>query len=213
MLSTCLCTVFYILPFYTLVYATATAEGMCATTFPSEDNVSNTLQGVVVPEQIQNNLIIQWVFPSMTFGCNGNIIRWIFQVQKNSNSNIQILPKFQLWRNQSVTPDYNSFLLELMNTSGSEEELSGGEGPVYEYILRSELEVRVGYVFGIHLPQSGNNERPRVKFLDMGEGGSPSTSYFRDSHGITFDIRPGSNSFDDQRYVPLIAVEISKSVH
>ena len=184
------------------MHVTAIAGGLCAATFPGEDDIRNASQDAVVPQRIINRAVVQWVFPSMNFSCNGSLTRWLFQAQENGDSSIG-LPRLQLWRYHTAAT-----ILELVSISGSEEEFSGGDGPTYEYTLQSQLEVRVGYVLGIYLPLSGA-EKLRVKFMDKGEGGAPRSSS-RGDDGNTFRIISG---YEDQRYIPLVAAEISELAH
>lgn len=183
------------------VSVTAITDGACVAAFPGEDDARNIPEGAAVPQRIIRGAVVQWVFPSISFSCNGSLTRWIFQARSNSDSSIG-LPRLQLWRYQTAAA-----ILELVSTSGSEEEFSGGEGPVYKYTLQSQLEVRAGYVLGIYLPEHGA-EKLWVKFLDKGEGGAPSSAS-RGEYGDTFSIVSG---YMDQRYIPLVAAEISELV-
>ena len=175
--------------------------------FPSAEDVRTT--SGIIPEAVDQSLVGQWLFPGIKFTCNGNVTSWIFRAETGPASGSPIvglpeLPLMNVWRENINTPLIPDDYVRVEAGSGSEEELVG-DGPVYEYILRSPVEVREDDVFGIFLPYGGD-ERLRLLFSDMGDGGAP-ISYRRTIVGAIFDTL----AFDtDERYIPLATAVIGK---
>ena len=173
--------------------------------FPSAEDVRTTPG--IIPEADDQSLVTQWLFPGIKFTCNGNVTSWIFRAEvgrgPGSNNILPELPLMNIWRENANTP-LNPDDYQVEARSGSEEELVG-DGPVYEYVLQSPVEVREDDVFGIFLPYGGD-ERLRLLFSDLGDGGAP-ISYRRTVVGAIFDTL----AFDtDERYISLVTAVIGK---
>ncbi len=121
-----------------------------------------------LPGFIFNNVRL-WLFPSMNFGCSGNITGWIFQAESSDDGTE--LPRMQVWRENSITVELD-YLLQ--NTSGSEGELSkvGATDSVYKYVLESPVPVEEGDIFGVSLPPAEDSSL-LLQFQDFGILGAP----------------------------------------
>ena len=149
--------------------------------------------------------IRQWIFPSMIFTCAGRITKWIFRASPLMSTDSPLV-LFEVWR-ENTTTSLNTDDYVLVTTSGSREELVG-EGPVYEYILQSPIEVQQNYTFGISHPNMGEEDL-RILYLNLEMGQAP-TSYFRAVEGTVFDLSVEGSPVD--QFIPLVTAEISKSL-
>ena len=146
----------------------------------------------------------------MVFSCSGSITKWIFRarnpnddVDVNSNVNSQLLPEFQVWRENTITVNILDDYRVVM-PRGVVADIQV-DGSTYEFVLRSPIEVQEGYILGIFAQESN---RIFVEYLDMGEGNAPNSTYRTMPDRVRI-AELGAGTLD-QQFLPLVTAEISK---
>ena len=136
----------------------------------------------------------QYLFPDITFTCNGFITKWIVGGTTDNSESIQ--PELQIWRNTGGT-SYTKTNFSLLPFSAL-------VNNVAEYTLTTPLEFQEGDILGLYQPRRQN---------------STLVVYFQEHNGPA-GYEEGSSSLstvtlgnvDDYDY-PLVTVEISTGKH
>ncbi len=146
-----------------------------------------------------------WLFPSMIFNWTGNVTKWIFQAVDSGSGTT--LPQMQVWRENSVTPLAEDYVLQ--SSSGTEDELRVIGDSVYEYVLTSPVAVSEGDVFGVLLPESTDREL-LLQFQDFGLTGAP-LSYIA-PFNAAFLATEVAQVAPNIRYLPLVTAVLGECI-
>ena len=159
------------------------------TTFLSEINVN-----------ITNTTVNQlWLFPNMTFECNGAVTEWRFRANE-ATSNPATCPQFQAWRSMDT-----QFVLIQNTTNATNCSCVNSTNGVCTYSLRrSPIDVERGDFLGVFFP---------LDHLDLqfyvDKAGS-TTSYQNITNDNDINVINAS-SLTETTYLPLIYPEIVPS--
>ena len=113
------------------------------------------LEGVI-GQSVRSNLLenFQYLYPDITFTCNGSITSWSVLVRREADSDLY--PDLQLWREES-----EGIYTKVGNTTLSGDSMNQDDD-IYEYPLDSPLEFQAGDIFGIFQPP-GDHSHLRVR--------------------------------------------------
>ena len=89
----------------------------------------------------------QYLYPEMTFSCNGSVTKWIYvaSYDRNSNRIKNDLPELQIWRQQSPH-NYTKIKSSLVDGS------TMIDANLFEFIPRPPLQFQKDDIFGIYVP-------------------------------------------------------------
>ncbi len=174
------------------------AEGQCSSGFLTPDQLTALLTGNVVHKNVFGR---QWLFPGMTFSCEGAISKWIIGAEWVGGGTRY--PEMQIWRliDPPIGSEDTYEVIERVELRITEVSPNG----MYEYTVDPPMPFRAGDVVGVFEPSSGES-RIQLYFKE----GQGSTIYyaFRDQPLSLFSPTAVFNEITS----PLIAVEIGKIV-
>ncbi len=151
------------------------------------------------------NVVRVWLFPSLKFNCTGTITKWTFQAVRSGSGTM--LPQMQVWRENSVTPLAEDYVLQ--SSSGTEDELRIIGDSVYLYVLITPVAVSEGDIFGVLLPESTDREL-LLQFQNFGQGGAP-LSYIT-PFNTTFLNTGGAQVAANFQYLPLVTAALGECI-
>lgn len=145
----------------------------------------------------------QRLFPNITFGCTGTVNKWIFAAEeKGNNFDQNSYPEVQIWDrawSSDLFTKVQSSTLKLSRTDSLN---------VYEFLPVIPLPFTPGDVLGLYQPTSA--ESAFTVYSQKGAGGRNLRDLNENSPLNKFNGYLSSVQ-TNQRDLPLIAVEISKS--
>ena len=120
--------------------------------------------------------VTTYLFPNLTFGCNGTIVRLIVAV---ADSNGLQGPKIQIWREKKGL--YYKLSPEILISDSSCEDLRLSGGRLFQCTLNEATRVSVqpGDILGLKIPSADN----------------------RDGYGILFTTSSESNAYTFQHHL------------
>ncbi len=181
------------------------ADSVCTSGFPTMETVTDTAAGEELPSLIIDNVRV-WLFPSMNFNCTGTITKWIFQAADSGSGTM--LPQMQVWRENSVTPLAENYVLQ--RSSGTKAELRVIGDSVYEYVLTSPVAVSEGDVFGVLFPEADDREL-LLQFQDLGFLGAPES--FLTARTDNFLPTGSGQVVANFQYLPLVTAVLGECMH
>ena len=133
-----------------------------------------------------------YLFPSLTFGCYGTIVRLTIAVAGNSSG--QTAQKFQIWRKNKTHSDlyYKPSPDILILNSSCEADDSPLKGKVFQCILHEESRVSVqpGDILGLELRPTSDHDGYEILF----SASSESVTYiFQDPLSSTVNTSEADN--------------------
>ena len=135
----------------------------------------------------------QLIFPSITFTCSGQIVKWIVAGKWNNGKNL--LPELQIWRSSgdSTFERLNSTVISIASKEDDD---------VYEFPVATPLPFQPGDILGVRQPDKGDS-RLQVRYDRGGDLVYYATG--ADENNV-FDISGATTSTD----IPLVTVEIGE---
>ena len=133
----------------------------------------------------------QYLFPDITFTCNGFITKWIVGGTTDSSESLQ--PELQIWRNTGGT-SYTKTKFSLIPFS------TPTAVNIVEYIPDPPLEFQEGDILGVYLPH--HNDSALVVFSQDRDGPA---NYANGKNLSTMNLSGSPNGYD----YPLVTVEFS----
>ena len=138
----------------------------------------------------------QLIFPSITFTCSGEIVKWIMAARWNTNLNQ--FPELQIWRSsgESTYQKQNSTIISVTS-----EEDDG----VYEFSVAPPLPFQPGDILGLRQPPGGDS-RLQVRYDNGGDSVYYGTG--ANQNNDVFDI--SGSGVNTSTGIPLVTVEIGE---
>ena len=140
----------------------------------------------------------QLIFPSITFTCSGEVVKWKMAGKWNDEGNRDQFPELQIWRSSgdSIYQKQNSTVISMTSQEDND---------VYEFSVAPPLPFQPGDILGLRQPRDG------VSRLQVGYDNGGDSVYYgtgANQNNDVFDI--SGSGVTTSTDIPLVTVEIGK---
>ena len=140
----------------------------------------------------------QLIFPSITFTCSGEVVKWIMAGRWNNQNNQDEFPELQIWRSSGDSTYHKQNSTVISVTSQEDDD-------VYEFPVAPPLPFQPGDILGLRQPRGGDS-RLQVRYDNGGDSVYYGTR--ANQNNDIFDI--SGSGVDTSTDIPLVTVEIGK---
>ena len=139
----------------------------------------------------------QLIFPSITFTCSGEVVKWIMAVRWRGRRRDEF-PELQIWRSSGDSTYQKEGRTVISVTSEEDED-------VYEFPVAPPLPFQPGDILGLRQPPGGDS-RLQVRYDNGGDSVYYGTG--ANQNNDIFDI--SGSGVMKKTGIPLVTVEIGK---
>ena len=198
---------------------TESNERQCTSGFLGD--ITNT-GGEPVPLPLMNspNLdFVQWLFPFMSFTCEGKITRWVLRIEQIDldleEGDRWNLPQISTWRptqNQGLSSALG-ISYELASITNETLTTAINRGSAFEYNLSTPIAVEPGHIIGIQMPLNMRerlSRSTRLLFWQLVSGNASYISYSSLQNRTAIVVSPFDVLQPILTFIPLIVVHIGE---
>ena len=162
---------------------------------------------------------VQWLFPFMSFTCEGKITRWILRIEQMDidleEGDRWNVPQISTWRPTQTQGFPSAPVISYKLVSITNETLSTAinRGSVYEYNLPIPIAVEPGHIVGVQMPLNMRERllrSTRLLFWQLVNGNASYLSYSSLQNRSTIVVTPFEVIEPILKFIPLISVQIGE---
>ena len=185
-----------------------------------EDITDTGGEAIPLPSMNRLNLdFVQWLFPFMSFTCEGNITQWILRKEQRDldleEDDRWNIPQISTWRPTQVQGFPGAPIISYDLVSITNETLSTviDKGSVYEYNLLTPVKVAPGHIVGVQMPLNRReraSRSTRLLFWQLVSGNTSTLSYSSLQNRSAVVLSPFEIAEPILTFIPLISVRFGE---
>ena len=163
---------------------------------------------------------VQWLFPFMSFTCEGKITRWVLRIEQIDldleEGDQWNLPQISTWRPMQTQgfPNVPVISYELASITNETLSTTINKGSIFEYSLSTPIVVEPGHIVGIQMPLNMRERLTRSTRLLFWQLVNGNTSYLSHSslqNRTMIVVSPFEVIKPIVTFIPLISGHIGES--